>query len=46
MKIAAPELCHYWHRLGVERLYTAPAALGWMQHTLTEDSVNPTPAML
>ena len=46
VRVIAPELCHFWHRLGDRRLREEPAALGWTGRTRTESELNTVPVIL
>ncbi len=41
VKVIVPGFCHIWPRLGTERLYTVPLALGWHSTRLQEQQLNP-----
>ena len=41
VKVIVPGFCHIWPRLGAERLYTVPLALGWRNTRLQEAQLNP-----
>jgi oxazoline/thiazoline synthase len=41
VKVIVPGLCHFWRRLGAERLYEVPVKLGWLQQPLPEHELNP-----
>ena len=45
-KVAAPALCHFWHRFGSERLRRAPREAGWIARERTEAELNPVPVIL
>ena len=45
-KVAAPELCHFWHRFGSERLRSAPLEAGWIETPRSERDLNPIPVVL
>ena len=45
-KVAAPGLCHFWHRFGRERLRIAPYEAGWIEEPKDEGSLNPVPVVL
>ena len=46
VRVLAPELCHFWHRLGDPRLREEPVALGWTRATKTEEALNSVPVIL
>lgn len=39
--VMVPGLRHFWPRFGPGRLYTVPAALGWLPEPLAEPQLNP-----
>jgi len=41
VKVAVPQLCHFWRRLGKARLYETPVKQGWLDAPLSEDQMNP-----
>ncbi|MCE5333470.1 MAG: YcaO-like family protein, partial [Desulfobacteraceae bacterium] len=41
VKVIVPQLCHFWRRLGKERLYDVPVQKGWLDQRLTSDQLNP-----
>jgi len=41
VKVIVPQLCHFWRRLGKERLYDLPVKMGWLPRRLTEGELNP-----
>jgi ribosomal protein S12 methylthiotransferase accessory factor len=41
VKVIVPGMRHIWARFGPGRLYDAPARMGWVEHPLTEDQLNP-----
>ena len=41
VRVVVPGLCHFWRRLGFERLYGVPVARGWRPHPATPDQLNP-----
>lgn len=43
VKVVVPGLRHFWARYGPGRLYEVPMRMGQLQHSLTEDELNPTP---
>ena len=45
-RVAAPELCHPWHRLGHPRLSTGPRTAGWTDRTLDANEINPIPLVM
>ena len=45
-RVAAPELCHHWHRLGHERLGDGARRAGWTEETFDEDGLNPVPLVM
>ncbi|MBV8187385.1 MAG: TOMM precursor leader peptide-binding protein [Alphaproteobacteria bacterium] len=45
-RVVVPGLRHFWARLRAGRLYDAPAALGWVESPLDEETVNPLPFFL
>ena len=45
-RVAAPGLCHFWHRLGAPRLARAPVELGWLAQPVPESEMNPVPLLL
>jgi ribosomal protein S12 methylthiotransferase accessory factor len=44
--VMAPGLRHFWVRLAPGRLYDVPVRLGWLQTSLSEELLNPTPMFL
>jgi bacteriocin biosynthesis cyclodehydratase domain-containing protein len=42
-KVIIPNLCHFWNRFGVPRLYAVPVKLGWRESPLAESDVNQLP---
>ena len=42
-KVIIPNLCHFWNRFGVPRLYDVPVKLGWRDKPIAESDVNPLP---
>jgi oxazoline/thiazoline synthase len=43
VKVIVPGLCHFWQRLGAQRLYQVPVQLGWLKEPLSEQELNPFP---
>jgi ribosomal protein S12 methylthiotransferase accessory factor len=41
VRVAVPGLCHFWRRLGFERLYQVPVERGWLGQPLTPEQLNP-----
>ncbi|MCP4627182.1 MAG: TOMM precursor leader peptide-binding protein, partial [bacterium] len=41
VKVAIPEICHFWRRLGKARLYNVPVKQGWLDAPLSPDRLNP-----
>ena len=46
VKVAAPELTHFWHRLGHPRLLDGAKRAGWTDTVFTENTLNPVPVIL
>ena len=46
VRVASPELCHPWHRLGHPRLSTGPRDAGWTDKTFEEQELNPVPLVM
>jgi ribosomal protein S12 methylthiotransferase accessory factor len=43
MRVTVPGLRHFWERLAPGRLYSIPAAMGWLKQPLCEEELNPKP---
>jgi oxazoline/thiazoline synthase len=39
-RMVVPGLCHFWRRLGFERLYEVPVRMGWQASQKTEAELN------
>ena len=46
VKMAAPGLCHFWHRFGLKRLRETPWQKGWIDAPMDEHELNPVPVIL
>lgn len=46
VRVVVPGLAHHWRRLGVDRLYTVPVALGWRKQPCAERMLNPVDIVL
>ncbi len=40
-RILVPGMCHFWRRLGHERLYEVPIQMGWLDRRTPEEALNP-----
>ena len=41
VKVICPEAPHFWHRLGIPKLYTLPVEYGWLDKAPKEEDANP-----
>lgn len=41
VKVIVPGLCHFWRRLGAQRLYGVPVKQGWLPQPWPEHELNP-----
>lgn len=41
VKVVVPGLRHFWARFAPGRLYDVPVSMGWLEHPLREDELNP-----
>jgi hypothetical protein len=46
VKVVVPGMRHFWVRLAPGRLYDVPVRLGWLDHALAEEDLNPVPMFL
>ena len=46
VRVASPELVHFWHRLGHPRHRTGAREAGWTRAEHREEDLNPTPVVL
>lgn len=46
VRVASPELCHPWHRLGQPRLSIGARDAGWTNQTFDEQELNPVPLVM
>lgn len=46
VKVVCPGLRHYWPRYAPGRLYDVPVQLGWREWSLSENELDPPPAMV
>jgi len=46
LKVIVPGMRHFWARFAPGRLYDVPPQLGWLEHRLTEDELNPIPIFI
>ncbi|WP_013334724.1 TOMM precursor leader peptide-binding protein [Gloeothece verrucosa] len=40
VKVIVPGMCHFWRRLGSDRLYRVPVQVGWLKEASTENQLN------
>jgi ribosomal protein S12 methylthiotransferase accessory factor len=41
VRVVVPGLCHFWRRLGFQRLYDVPVQMGWLEEPLGPEALNP-----
>lgn len=41
VKVVVPQLCHFWRRLGKDRLWKVPVEQGWLDKQNTIETINP-----
>ena len=45
-RVIVPGMRHFWERFAPGRLFDVPIEMGWREHRLTEDDLNPAPVII